>query len=484
MKNYFKKFSIIFVMLLAIIGVGVIQDGNVANAATIGQQLVQPEDGWRRYDDTDSKIQYLPENYWGTATVTNLYNGSAHGTGLPSNNANIEAYANFRFKGTELRLIGWGYGGYPDNCKITIDGTVYNFSTKYGGTIYQCLEFEVTGLSDGVHSVRIDQGTDNSYQRLYIDAIDIDSTGSLLPYDYDKSISLDKSSIDLTVNDSQTLIAVTNPVGLVTTWKSSDESIAKYDSTTGKVIAVGEGSCTITATIDDGYNVSASCTVNVTTNPITSTIALNKTSDSLVAGETDNLVATTTPAGATVNWTSSDSSIATVDSTGKVTALKEGQTTITATTADGLTATCVVTVIPKTSEPTNPDPDPTDSEKIVNIAHAKGDNTNNAGGDVTIIFHGAADTTLSVVKTADVKDVWVGDNFTYTIVVTNTGTKTAKAVVVNDPAPNHIDFVVNGITTTQGTVDTSSTSKNIIVNVGEIAPGATVTIKVPATVIL
>ncbi|WP_238917001.1 Ig-like domain-containing protein [Clostridium sp. YIM B02555] len=205
-------------------------------------------------------------------------------------------------------------------------------------------------------------------------------------------------------------------------------------------------------------------------------IALDKPSVVLAILDSQQLTATTTPAGAQVTWKSSDTSIATVDSTGKVTAMKDGTCTITATTSDGLTATCVVTVIPKGTDPILED-------KIVNIAHAKGDNTNNAGGDVTIIFHGSADTTLSVVKTADVKDVWVGDNFTYTIVVTNTGTKTAKAVIVSDPAPNHIDFNVNGVTTTQGTVDSSSTSKNIIVNVGDIPPAGTVTIKVPATVI-
>ncbi|MDF2884977.1 MAG: hypothetical protein K0R54_5548, partial [Clostridiaceae bacterium] len=66
----------------------------------------------------------------------------------------------------------------------------------------------------------------------------------------------------------------------------------------------------------------------------------------------------------------------------------------------------------------------------------------------------------------------------------NTGTKTAKAVVVNDPAPNHIDFNVSGVTTTQGSVDSSSTSKNIIVNIGDILPGGTVTIKIPSTVIV
>jgi len=213
-------------------------------------------------------------------------------------------------------------------------------------------------------------------------------------------------------------------------------------------------------------------------------ISLDKSSMDLNVGNSQQLTATTTPAGAALAWTSSDSNVAIVDPTGKVAGVKEGTCTITATTANGLTATCAVTVTTKTAEPTNPVPDPSDSENIVNIAHAKGDNTNNAGGDVTIIFHGAADTTLSVVKTADVKEVWVGDNFTYTIVVTNTGTKTAKAVVVNDPAPNHIDFLVNGVTSTQGKIDPSSTSKNIIVNVGDIAPGATATIKIPATVIL
>jgi uncharacterized repeat protein (TIGR01451 family) len=155
---------------------------------------------------------------------------------------------------------------------------------------------------------------------------------------------------------------------------------------------------------------------------------------------------------------------------------------MTATMADGLTATCAVTVTPKGTEPT--EPEPTESEYIVNTAHAKGDNTNNASGEVSIIFKGVAEAQLSVVKTADVESVYVGDNFTYTIVVTNTSSKIAKAVVVNDNAPNHIQFTVSGVTTTQGKVDPSSTSKNIIVNVGDIPPLGRIIIKIPATVIL
>lgn len=88
-------------------------------------------------------------------------------------------------------------------------------------------------------------------------------------------------------------------------------------------------------------------------------ITLNKSTDSLQVGKTDTLTATVTPDNETnknVTWTSSDPTIAEVDQTGKVKANKEGTATITATTTDGsnLSATCVVTVIPKSTTPTNP----------------------------------------------------------------------------------------------------------------------------------
>lgn len=89
-------------------------------------------------------------------------------------------------------------------------------------------------------------------------------------------------------------------------------------------------------------------------NEVISSITLNKITDSLTVGQSDTLIATVTPDNATnktVTWTSSDPSIATVDSNGKVTAVKAGTATITATTTDGsnLSASCVVTV----AEPSN-----------------------------------------------------------------------------------------------------------------------------------
>ncbi|NRT90014.1 Ig-like domain-containing protein [Clostridium beijerinckii] len=397
MKNYFKNFSIMFIMILAIVGVGIFKDGIMANAATIGQQLLEPETGWRRYEDSNSEINYTGTWYVGDIHNTSPYGASGSITGS-------SAKLNFDFYGSKLRIITYADPNGSKNVKITIDGTIYDAFTSYNNSnMTKRLSYEITGLGFGKHTVLIENQSNNS---LYFDAIDIDKEGYLLPYNEQvESMSLDKSTMNLIEGDSSQLTATTTPEAVGVTWKSSDPSIAtiEVDPTNGKIT--------------------------------------------------------------------------------KVNALKEGTSTITATTADGsnLSASCIINVTKKdVPQPT----EPTGTDNIVNIAHAKGDNTNNAGGDVTIIFHGSADTTLSVIKTADVKDVWVGDNFTYTIVVTNTGTKTAKAVVVNDPAPNHIDFLVNGVTSTQGKIDPSSTSKNIIVNVGDIPPLGTVTIKIPATVIL
>ncbi|HFC9121995.1 TPA: Ig domain-containing protein [Enterococcus faecium] len=67
-------------------------------------------------------------------------------------------------------------------------------------------------------------------------------------------------------------------------------------------------------------------------------VTLNKTTLSLVAGANETLTATVLPANATnknVTWSSSDSTIATVDTKGKVVAVKEGTTEITVNTVDG-----------------------------------------------------------------------------------------------------------------------------------------------------
>ena len=83
-------------------------------------------------------------------------------------------------------------------------------------------------------------------------------------------------------------------------------------------------------------------------------VTLNKTATTIEVGKDETLTATVSPDDATdktVTWSSSDESVATVDENGKVTAVKAGTATITATatngtddTADDKTATCAVSV--------------------------------------------------------------------------------------------------------------------------------------------
>jgi formylglycine-generating enzyme required for sulfatase activity len=105
---------------------------------------------------------------------------------------------------------------------------------------------------------------------------------------------------------------------------------------------VAVGTATITVTTTNGKT--ATCTLTVTPVEV-SNVTLDKTTLTLIIGESETLQATVTPDNAadkTVMWTSSAPAIATVVD-GVVTALAKGETTITAT-ANGKTASCAVKV--------------------------------------------------------------------------------------------------------------------------------------------
>lgn len=166
-----------------------------------------------------------------------------------------------------------------------------------------------------------------------------------------QSIELDKSEISLYEGDAETLTAKVLPENATdksVTWTSSNESVVTVKE--GVVSAIMAGDAIVTAKAGDK---TASCKVVVIKREIAvESVTLNKTSLSLKVGETVTLTATVLPDNATnkkVTWKSSDSSVATVDSNGKVKAVAGGSATITAT-ADGVSATCSVTVtVPVTS---------------------------------------------------------------------------------------------------------------------------------------
>ena len=142
------------------------------------------------------------------------------------------------------------------------------------------------------------------------------------------------------------VIAPSNATNKTVKWSSSDESVATVSSS-GNVTGVSSGYATITVTTEDGGFTAESKIIG--TVPISVTgITLNKSSVTLLEGEQDHLVAIVTPANATnkkIEWTSSNTSVATVSDNGTVTAIATGNATITAITEDkGFEATCEVEV--------------------------------------------------------------------------------------------------------------------------------------------
>ena len=140
------------------------------------------------------------------------------------------------------------------------------------------------------------------------------------------------------------------------TWSVSNGDLPaglSLDASTGVISgtpkAEGESTFTVEAANDYGSD-SREFTLSID-KPVVihvTGVKLDKTSLSLQENGSDTLTATVEPDNATnknVNWESSDTSIATVDASGKVTAVALGTATITVTTVDGSkTATCKVTV--------------------------------------------------------------------------------------------------------------------------------------------
>jgi len=167
------------------------------------------------------------------------------------------------------------------------------------------------------------------------------------PTHYVYSVSLDKTDISMEVGASETLIATIRPENATNKniiWSSSDSAIASVDNN-GKVTANKPGSVTITATTEDG-GYTATCKVFIPCR--VESVSLDITEATLKETQTLTLVATVNPSNATnknISWSSSDKTLATVDSKGKVTAIKEGVVKITVTTEDGnKTAVCTITI--------------------------------------------------------------------------------------------------------------------------------------------
>lgn len=170
------------------------------------------------------------------------------------------------------------------------------------------------------------------------DAVTITVTAAEEPKDTVTSITLNKYSLTLYMNEEgEQLTATVQPASFTgeIVWKSSNTDVASV-SGNGLVTAVGPGTCIISATAGNRH-VSATVTVLAARVRVTG-VSFGETKHEIPMGGTATLTATIAPADATVKtlvWTSDDPGIASVSRTGIVTAVSVGTTKIHATSVDG-----------------------------------------------------------------------------------------------------------------------------------------------------
>ena len=136
----------------------------------------------------------------------------------------------------------------------------------------------------------------------------------------------------------------------VFTWASSDDNIATVDEF-GLVTTHTDGEAIITATTTDGTNLTAICNVVVKKLVPVKSISFEQSNYKVTIGQKVNLIAKIVPTNASytsLNYVSSDKTIATVSDKGEIHGVNIGKCTITATSADGtnVKATCEVEVLP------------------------------------------------------------------------------------------------------------------------------------------
>ncbi len=325
---------------------------------------------------TDKGSWYVSDNYvngypnvtannWLGVTGSNYIKMSAPWDAMPINQQTAEQaylsvlnYAGCSFPNrdsVDARIIKDARNGtytYGNKGIITYPSDVGGWPILATGTPYTDSDHD--GMSDEwetAHGLNQNDPSDRNgigeggYTNLEVFLYQLDGEGGAVT-----GVSLSPATDTLGIASTLQLNAKIEPYGAGNqnvSWSSSDTSIAKVSST-GLVTGVAEGTATITVTTEDG-GITAQSTVTVVYVKVTG-VNVSPKSTSVNVGATQQLTAAVEPSNAankTVKWSSSDTSIAKVDSTGLVTGVSKGTATITVTTEEGgFTAKCSVTAIP------------------------------------------------------------------------------------------------------------------------------------------
>lgn len=296
-----------------------------------------------------------------TASVTNLDDTSVSWSSADSSIATVDGGVITGVKAGSTSVSATFSNGHSESVSVTVTAkpkaatysvSASSVSISVGGS--QTITASSQNLSDTSFSW---SSADSSIATVdsngKITGVKAGSTSCTVKFSdgHTESVSVTVSAVKHTISSvsvsastikkgaSATLSAVTSPEGGTVTWTSGNTKIATVSGTT--VTAVAAGTCTLTAKCDD-----SSKTLDVTVTE-SGAVTVSPATGILVAGKTLSLKATVSGLSAsTVTWTSSDSSKASVDSSGRVTGVASGSVTITATSTVDTTAkaTCEITV--------------------------------------------------------------------------------------------------------------------------------------------
>ena len=298
------------------------------------------------WKSSNSKIATVDEN----GTVTGLTNGTTIITATSDTGINGNITITVQTSPKEIKLskttVNFDMSGtHTDKLTVTFNPSTTNanntltWESNKSGVVSVDNSGNITGISNGDAVITVKTPNGKS------------ATCNVTVKTSPQSISLNKGNTTLDLNGTKTekLTVTFNPSSTNTnnglTWRSDNTGIVSVD-TSGNITAKSNGTTTITVTTTNGKK--ATCSVTVKTSP--QSISLNNSSLTLdISGtKTSKLNVNFNPTSSNTNnsitWNSDAPGIATVDSSGNVTGVANGTTTIRATTTNGKVATCSVTV--------------------------------------------------------------------------------------------------------------------------------------------
>ena len=221
----------------------------------------------------------------------------------------------------------------------------YNKSTGIVNDIYEGTDttFEDKDLTSGkyVYTVKAIVDENAADANLYSNSVSEESEAVIIPEPVTGiEVANDYQHMGLFVGGSGKIrysVLPSNATNTNVTFKSLNEKVATVDAN-GVVTGVSEGNADIVITTEEG-GFEAKCTVRVDGIDARGIERVGDKTVTMVLNQTRQLQVKITPSDTTnknVQWTSSNNSVATVDSNGVVTSKNSGSTIITATTHNGL----------------------------------------------------------------------------------------------------------------------------------------------------